>query len=422
MAMLEVDVPYGALSRRITVPDGTKVLRSKPLAPLPDARAAFDAALRAPIASTPLVDLVRSTDRVALVISDITRPTPNHLLVPWLLETLDQIPREQFTILVGNGSHRAMTAQELTQMLGEEVVATVPIINHDASDGTMLARLGTTPMGVPVWVNRHYLEADVRIVTGFIEPHFFAGFSGGPKGVIPGLAGIETIRALHSAELIDHPQSTWMELDNNPIHQGVQAAVALCLPEFMVNLTLDPSHKITGIFAGNVVAAHRAGCAAILRQAVPVEKQCFDVVVTSNAGYPLDQNLYQSVKGMTAAAQLVRGGGAIVLIAECRDGFPDHGAYQRLLSRAKTASELLRTIHDPGFQSPDQWQVQKQALVQQHASVYLHSSLSEQSVRDALLIPATNLQETIDALLVMNGPQARVAVLPEGPMTVMQAQ
>ena len=188
MAM-EVDIPYGAQPPNITVPTGTQVVRSKALAPLEDARTTFDSALRAPIASAPLVDLVRPTDRVALVISDVTRPTPNHLLVPWLLEALDWVPRKQFVIMVGNGSHRAMTNDELAHMLGEEVVATVPIINHDATDKAMLARLGTTPTGVPVWVNRHYLEADVRIVTGFIEPHFFAGFSGGPKGVIPGLAG-----------------------------------------------------------------------------------------------------------------------------------------------------------------------------------------------------------------------------------------
>ena len=419
---MEVDIPYGTQTRRITVPDGTRVVRSKPLPPLENPRATFEAVLRAPISSPSLVDLVRPTDRVALVISDLTRPTPNHLLVPWLLDALAKVPRKQFIILVGNGSHRAMTNDELAQMLGEEVVATVPIINHDATDKAMLTRLGVTPAGVPVWVNRHYLEADVRIVTGFIEPHFFAGFSGGPKAVIPGLAGLETIRALHSVELIDHPQSTWMELDNNPIHQGVQAAVALCPPEFIVNVTLDPFHRITGIFAGNVVAAHRAGCSMILRQAIPVEKQRFDVVITSNAGYPLDQNLYQSVKGMTAAAQLVRAGGAIVVIAECRDGFPSHGAYHRLLTHAKTASELLETVHRPGFQSPDQWQVQKQALVQQHAQVYLHSSLSDKSVKDALLIPVPHLQDTIDSLVERQGPQARVAVLPEGPMTVMQVQ
>lgn len=417
---MEVELPYGTWTRRVTVPDYTLVVRSKPLAPLPDARAAFGTALRAPIEAAPLVDLVRPTDHVALVISDLTRPTPNHLLVPWLLEALDHVPREQFVILVGTGSHRAMTLPELVQMLGEEVVATVPIINHDATDPGMLTYLGKTPTGVPVWVNRHYLEASVRVVTGFIEPHFFAGFSGGPKGVIPGLAGLETIQALHSVELIDHSQATWMQLEGNPIHQGVRAAVALCPPEFMVNVTLNPAHQITGVFAGDLVAAHRAGCAAILRQAVTVKKQSFDVVITSNAGYPLDQNLYQSVKGMTAAAQLVRAGGAIVLVAECRDGLPSHGAYQQLLARASTPSELLDIVHQPDFQSPDQWQVQKQALVQQRAQVYLHSSLSDQSVKDGLLIPAPDLQDTINTLLAAQGPASRVAVLPEGPMTILQ--
>jgi nickel-dependent lactate racemase len=419
---MEVEVPYGTQTRRVTVPDHARVVRSKPLTPLADARAAFVTAVRAPIDAAPLAELVRPADRVALVISDITRPTPNHLLVPWLLEALHRVPREQFVILIGTGSHRAMTHDELERMLGEEIVATVPIINHDATDGAMLAYLGTTSTGVPVWVNRHYLEADVRLVTGFIEPHFFAGFSGGPKGVIPGLAGLETIRALHSVELIDHPQATWMALDDNPIHLGIQAAVALCPPEFLVNVTLDPMHQITGVVAGEIVAAHRAGCAAIVRQAIPVEKESFDLVITSNAGYPLDQNLYQSVKGMTAAAQLVRAGGAIVLVAECRDGLPAHGAYQHLLMRAKTESELLDMVRQPHFQSPDQWQVQKQALVQQHAQVYLHSSLSDQSVQDALLIPAPDLQDTVNALLATQGPASRVAVLPEGPMTVMQVQ
>jgi lactate racemase len=419
MAM-EVEIPYGTQMRRVSVPDGAQVARSKSVAPLQDARAAFYAALTAPIASPPLQDLVRPTDRVALVISDITRPTPNHLLVPWLLESLHMVPREQFVILVGTGSHRAMTTPELVQMLGEEVVATVPIVNHDATDATMLADLGATSTGIPVWVNRHYLEADVRIVTGFIEPHFFAGFSGGPKGVIPGLAGLETIRALHSVTLLDHPHATWMELDENPIHQGVSAAVALCPPEFLVNVTLDPTHAITGVYAGEMVSAHRTGCAAIQEQAIQLEREGFDLVITSNGGYPLDQNLYQSVKGMSAAAQLARAGGAIILVAECRDGFPAHGAYQQLLLRASTASALLDMIHQPYFESPDQWQVQKQALVQEHAQVYVHSSLPNQSVVDALLTPASNLQVSIDTLLATMGPAARVAVLPEGPMTVMR--
>ncbi len=417
---MEISLPYGMQQRQISVPESTVVIRSHAAMPLPDPHAAFAEAVHAPLGTASLASLIRSTDRVAIAISDITRPTPNHLLVPWILETLAFVPREQCAILVGNGSHRAMTRAELVQMLGEEIVASVPIVNHSATDVGMLAYLGETASGVPVWINRHYLEADVRIVTGFIEPHFFAGFSGGPKGVIPGLAGLETIQALHSAALIDHPQSTWMELDANPIHQEIHATVDLCPPEFLINVALDPAHQITGIFAGEYRAAHRAGCAALSQDAPAVAQAGFDLVITTNAGYPLDQNLYQSVKGMTAAARLVRPGGAIVLLAECRDGLPDHGSYQQLLARAASTKALLATIHQPGFQMPDQWQAQKQALVQEHAQVYLHSSLADQVVRDSLLTPAPDLQATIDTLTTGFGPQCRVAVLPEGPMTVMQ--
>jgi nickel-dependent lactate racemase len=364
--------------------------------------------------------MTRPAAQVAIVISDITRPTPNHLLVPWILETLAFVPREHFVILVGNGSHRAMTTSELVQMLGEDIVNTIPIVNHDATDPSMLAYLGTTATGVPVWVNRYYLEADLRIVTGFIEPHFFAGFSGGPKGIIPGLAGLETIQALHSAALIDHPRSTWMLLDDNPIHQAIHAAVALCPPEFLINVTLDPAHRITGIFAGEYRSTHRCGCEHLSQDAPIVDQQRFDLVITSNAGYPLDQNLYQSVKGMTAAARLIGPGGTIVLVAECRDGLPAHGAYHQLLTSAPTFAALLDMVRQPGFQSADQWQVQKQALVLEQAQVYLHSSLDDSVVETTWLTPAPDLQATVDELVTGYGPRCRVAVLPEGPMTVMQ--
>jgi nickel-dependent lactate racemase len=366
---MKVSLSYGTQHRHISVPEDALVVRSPTTLPLADPHAAFDEAVKAPLGTTALADMVRPQDRVAIAISDITRPTPNHLLVPWLLEILAFLPRAQFVILVGNGSHRAMTHAELVQMLGEDIVASVRIVNHDATDASMLTYLGATPSGIPVWINRHYLAADVRIVTGFIEPHFFAGFSGGPKGAIPGLAGLATIQALHSAALIDHPRSTWMALDDNPIHLAIHEAVALCPPEFLINVTLDPAHHITGIYAGEYRAVHRAGCDALSLNAPAIAARGFDVVITSNAGYPLDQNLYQSVKGMTAAARLARPGGAIVLVAECRDGLPAHGAYHRLLTQEPTIAALLAAIRQPEFQIADQWQVQKQALVQEQAHV-----------------------------------------------------
>jgi nickel-dependent lactate racemase len=365
-----------------------------------------------------LKERVQPEHRIAIIISDITRPTPNERIVPWLLEELAFVPRSRFVILNGTGSHRANTHEELVQMLGEEIVETVEIINHDAFSHEALTYRGRTTSGVPVWINRHYMEADFRIVTGFIEPHFFAGFSGGAKGIIPGLAGLETIQSLHSAPLIGHPGATWAVLDGNPVQQGIQEAVSLCPPEFMVNVTLDQERHITGVFAGDYVRAHYVGCESVIQQATRAVERPFDVVVTSNNGYPLDQNLYQSVKGMTAAAQIVREGGAIVIAAECQDGLPNHGDYGRLLQMRGTPQELLDLIQRPDFQMHDQWQVQKQALVQLQADVYLHSSLSDDVVRAAKLLPAPDLQTTIDQLVQRFGPAARVAVLPEGPLTV----
>ena len=415
---MQVQVPYGSTQLTITLPQDTTVLHSQHTPGLFDEHAAFMNALRRPIDKKPLTELVSSSDRVAIVISDITRPTPNERIVPWLLEELACVPRAQIVIINGTGSHRANTREELIQMLGAEIVETVEIVNHDAFDPETLTYQGETSSGVPVWVNRRYLEADFRIVTGFIEPHFFAGFSGGAKGIIPGLAGLSTIQALHSAPLIGDPHATWAVLADNPVHQGIREAVALCPPEFMVNVTLDQQRRITGVFAGDYVQAHYVGCDMVLQQATRAVDKPFDIVITSNNGYPLDQNLYQSVKGMTAAAQIVRPGGAIVMLAECRDGLPDHGSYKSILQMRETPLALLGMINSPGFQMHDQWQVQKQALVQLQADVYLHSSLPDEVVRAARLIPSSDPQSTIDQLLLHYGSEARVAILPEGPLMV----
>jgi nickel-dependent lactate racemase len=415
---MHIQIPYGSTQRSIDIPSNATVIRTRETPALANEKAAFQAALRKPIASAPLKALVTPQDRVAIIISDITRPTPNERIVPWLLAELAHVPRSQIVILNGTGSHRANTREELISMLGEQVVDTVEIINHDAFSPETLVYLGESATGVPVWINRRYVEADFRIVTGFIEPHFFAGYSGGAKGIIPGLGGIQTIQQLHNAELIGHPLATWAILNNNPVQQGIQAAVRLSPPEFMVNVTLDQKRNITGVYAGDYLKAHYVGCEQVARMATRPVDDFFDIVITSNNGYPLDQNLYQTVKGMTAAAQIVKQGGAIVAVAECRDGLPDHGNYKSLLQMRSTPAALLEMIQEPGFLEHDQWQVQKQALVQLQADVYLHSSLSDDVVRAAQLIPAPDLQGTINQLLATYGPQARIAVLPEGPVTV----
>jgi len=417
--MKHVSIPYGSTHLSVELPETATVIHPHYSSPLADEHTVLQSALHVPIASAALVERVRPQGSVAIVISDITRPTPNERIVPWLLETLSFVPRSRIVILNGTGSHRGNTREELIQMLGQDIVDTVEVVNHDAFDPGTLMHLGATDSDVPVWVNRRYIEADFRIATGFIEPHFFAGFSGGAKGIIPGLAGIQTIQALHNASLIGHPRSTWAVLEGNPVQQGIQECVSKCPPEFMVNVTLDQEKRITGVYAGDYLQAHAAGCADVARSATQAVDEPFDIVITSNGGYPLDQNLYQTVKGMTAAAQIVRKGGAIITVSECRDGLPDHGNYKTLLQMRNSPQALLDLINSPSFTMHDQWQVQKQAIVQLEAEVYLHSSLPDEVVRMAKLTPAANLQQTIDHVLQQfGGSDARIAILPDGPFTV----
>ncbi|HJZ50513.1 MAG TPA: nickel-dependent lactate racemase [Roseiflexaceae bacterium] len=415
---MKVALAYGRGRLTVEVPDGAAVIAPQELPGLAEERAAFDAAMRQPIGAAPLRDLARPSDTVAVVIADITRPSPSERLVPWIMAELSHVPREQFVIVNGTGSHRANTRAELVHMLGEEIVETVRIVNHNAFDDATLMHLGRTSYGGEVWVNNDYLRADVRIVTGFVEPHFFAGFSGGPKGIIPGLAGIKTIMHLHNAEMIGDPRSTWARLEGNPVQGEIREAVALAPPHFMVNVAINSRRQITALWAGHYIQAHEVGCRFVAEHATRAVEEPFDVVISTNSGYPLDQNLYQTVKGMSAAARIVRPGGAIIAVSECSDGLPEHGNYKQLLQMRRTPHALLEMIEAPGFALYDQWQAQSQAIVQRKAEVYLYSSLDPAAVRAAMLEPTSDIAATLARLLDRYGPGARVAVLPEGPQTV----
>ncbi|CAA9318625.1 MAG: Transcriptional regulator [uncultured Gemmatimonadetes bacterium] len=415
---MNVSLAYGRGRIDVAVPDDAVVICPRELPGLADERAAFLDAVRRPIGAAPLRSLATAESTVAIAISDITRPTPSERLVPWILAELAHVPRGNFVILNGTGSHRPNTRAELVTMLGAEVVDTVRVVNHDAFAETGLTHLGDTSYGGEVWVSDEWLRADVRIVTGFVEPHFFAGFSGGPKGVVPALAGIRTIKHLHNAQMIGDPRSTWARLEGNPVQGEIREAVAMAPPHFLVNVAINSRRGITAVWAGHYLRAHEEACRFVATHAMRAVDRAFDVVLSSNSGYPLDQNVYQSVKGMSAAARIVKPGGAIVVAAECSDGLPEHGNYKQLLRMRATSEELLRAIEEPGFEMHDQWQAQSQALVQRKAEVHLFSSLPPDTVRAAMLTPCADLEATLASLLRRYGPGARMAVLPEGPQTV----
>jgi nickel-dependent lactate racemase len=305
-------------------------------------------------------------------------------------------------------------------MLGAEVLGAVDVVQHDAFDRSRHAELGTVPgAAAPALVERAFLEQDVRLTTGFIEPHFFAGFSGGPKMVAPGLAHLDTVLELHSAARIGDPRARWGVTRGNPVHDAVREIACRAGVALNLDVTLNHEHRVTAVFAGDLLASHAAGCAFARETAMAPVAAPYDVVLSTNSGYPLDQNLYQTVKGMSAAAQIVRDGGVIVVASECSDGVPSHGGYGELLREASGPAEFLERLAAAPEARHDQWQVQVQALIQRRARVLVHAGgLAPDQIHAAWLEPAADVAASVTEQLAAAGPAARLAVLPQGPQTI----
>jgi nickel-dependent lactate racemase len=418
---MKVSLAYGQGHLDLELPaDRTTVIQPGHRPGLPDERTALRQALDHPIEAPPLRDWLRPGARICILFTDITRATPNHRIIPWLLEYLAEagVQRDQILLLNQLGTHRPNTRAELEKMLTPEVVAQYRVLNHEPEDHAACVALGTTRGGVPAWINRHCVEADVRIVTGFIEPHFFAGFSGGPKGIMPGVAHVETVMSNHGAQNIGDPRATFGHCEGNPLWEELRDIALRVGPSFLLNVTLNDERALTGVFAGDLLAAHRAGREFVRTTAMQAVDQLYDVVVTTNSGYPLDMNLYQGVKGMSAGARILREGGTLILAAECREGVPAHSPLDRLLREASSPEEILALLATPGFVRPEQWQAQIQALIQRRARVLVHSLIPPHTLHAAHLDPCPDIAATVMAELTRRGPQARVAVLPQGPLTI----
>jgi len=417
---MHVHLAYGRDGLDVELPSHVTVVESRYTPGLPDEAGAIRQALDAPIGTPPLQELVQGGDRVVVVHSDLTRPMPNERVLPVLLAELEAagVRRDDVTLLNGLGTHRRQTPEELVGMLGQEIVDRYRCLQHDAEDDENLVALGKTRFGHPVRVNRTYMEAGVKILTGFIEPHFFAGFSGGPKAVLPGITDMASVLGNHGAEMIGHPNATWGVAEGNPIWEEMLEVALETAPTFLLNVTLNRAREITGVFAGDLRQAHAEGRAFCRQSAMMPLPHPFDIVLTTNSGYPLDLNLYQAVKGMSAAARIVKQGGSIIIAAECWDGLPEHGQYANLLREADSLEGLLARIESPGFSCPDQWEAQIQALIQRKADVYVYSDgLRDAQIREALLTPCHSIEDTLTELLARHGPGARVCVMPEGPLT-----
>jgi nickel-dependent lactate racemase len=417
-----VHLAYGEDGLDVSVPDDALVLEPASALPLPNPAGAVATALAAPLSAPPLHDVVTARSRVAIVVSDVTRPVPNELLLPPLLSIIAQagVPAERVTIIIGTGMHRPSTPAERVRILGKEIADSYEVIDHDARDKTTLSYLTTTARGVEVWLNRRYMDADVRIVVGFVEPHMFAGYSGGGKGVVPGVAGADIVMSNHGADMIGHHGATFCVTRGNPIFEEQRDLALVSKPTLCLNVTLDQQRNVTGVFAGELAAAHDAAIGQAERQYVIDVPSEFDVVLATNMGYPADLNLYQSVKGMLVAARAVRQDGAILLTAECRDGL-GLAEYTELLTSEASPRALLERITSPGFGQYDQWGVQCQAIAQARADVWLHSDMSRETTERAHLRYCEDVQATLADLCQAyerNGGEASLLVLPHGQLTV----
>jgi len=416
-----IQMPYGKNKLNVSLSDSFDISIIEPffVPAIPEPRTAIRETLQAPINSPALSKLIQPDDRVGIIFSDITRPTPNWLILPEILAEIAYVPKQNILLFNALGTHRKNSQEELRCMLGDWIVDNFRIVQNDAFDQLTQIYLGITKFGHEIWLNRELLECDIKILSGLIEPHFFAGFSGGAKAIMPGMAGLNTIFGNHSAKMIAHPKATWLVTEGNPIFEEISEIVDKVENLFLLNVTLNKNKEITGVFSGEVREAHTRGCNFVKERAMVPVQSPFDIVITTNSGYPLDINLYQSVKGMSSAAKVVKRGGAIVMAAECQDGIPDHGLYGNLLRSNATPGDLLESIMSSPEVKQDQWQAQIQALIQQKADVYVYSDgLTEDQIRSALLKPVKNIEVGVEFLVNKLGPDAKIGILLEGPQTV----
>jgi len=420
---MHIHLAYGREGLDIEVPDGnlSKVLTMPPVPPQEKPQEELRRQLGKPIGGKPLGEQASRATTACIAICDITRPVPNALILPPILETLERngIKRDNITLLVATGLHRPSTQDELLAMAGGKIVGDYRILDHHARELQEQEYLGTTRRNTPVYIDRTYCSADLKITTGFIEPHLMAGFSGGRKLVAPGCAGELTIKALHSPLFLENPLCREGSIDGNPLHEELLEIAAMAGHDFIVNVTLDVSHATTGIFAGDPIQAHAAGvrharhsvCASIAEPA--------DVVVTTSAGYPLDLTLYQAVKGMTAALPAVKKGGRLILAAECAEGLGSH-EFAAMARRFRTAEEFIESISANPVVI-DQWQLEECAKAVRHAEVVLVSPKIHENYAGELFIrTAASVGEALQEGIQKFGPKTTVAVIPKGPYTLVE--
>lgn len=418
--MANIKLPYGKEFLEVEIPDErlnaileSDINKYKPELSEVDL---VREALENPIGTPKLRDMAKGKDKVVIIASDHTRPVPSKIIMPLMLEEIRKgNPDADITILISTGCHRATTKEELIEKFGPEIVANEKIHVHDCDDESMLVNIGVLPSGGLLIINRLAVEADLLVAEGFIEPHFFAGFSGGRKSVLPGIASRATVMYNHNAEFIDNEKARTGMLDGNPIHRDMLYAARAARLDFIVNVIINSKKEIIHAVAGDCDLAHRQGC-EFLGKYCRVKSAPSDIVISTNGGYPLDQNIYQAVKGMTAAEATVNEGGVIIMVAKSNDG---HGGerFYKTFKEEKDVDRMMETfLATPSEETiPDQWQSQIFARVLKKAKIIYVSDAPDDMVEDLHMIPARTVEEAIEkADEILGKKDSKITVIPDG--------
>jgi nickel-dependent lactate racemase len=416
---MRITLDYGKTGLAVEIPDRNLVgpLELGHIPPLVDPTAQLQEVLRDPSGTPSLLDMARGKPSACILICDITRPVPNELLLGGILPILHHagIPAARVVILIATGLHRPNEGAELIELVGKRIAGNYRIENHDGRKLEEHSYLGMSPRGVPIWIDRRYLEADLKIATGLIEPHLMAGFSGGRKLICPGIAALETIKVWHGPDFLEHPLADCGVLDGNPVHEENTWIARKAGCDFIVNVTLDKDRQITSIVAGDMEEAFLLGVEQAKAAARAEVSQPCDVVVTSSAGYPLDATFYQSIKGLTAVLPIVKQGGTIILAADLSEGIGSP-EFQRLFQENDSLEGFTARILGKDYFVLDQWQLEELAKVRRKARVtYVTHSLPRETMNRLFVDAAPSVEHAVAQAIGQYGPDARIAVVPKGP-------
>lgn len=415
---MHLTLDYGRTGLSVTLPDDRVIgpLAIRPAPPVADPVAAIEQAIANPIGGKPLAELARGRKNACIAICDITRPVPNALMLPPMLRTLEAagIPRDRILILIATGLHRPNEGAELVELVGAEIAANYRCENHHGTVRDEHTYLGTTEAGVPMWIDTRYVNADLKITTGLIEPHLMAGYSGGRKLICPGLAALETVKIWHGPKFLEHPNADAGIVTGNPVHEENTRIALMAGCDFIVNVCLDGERRVTWVGAGDMIQAWESGVRFIETVVKAPVAEPVDVVVTSCAGYPLDTTWYQAVKGLTGALPIVKKGGTIIMAASLSEGLGG-AEFRRLLAENPDLAEFKRKILGSDYFVMDQWQLEEFAKVVAHCKVKIVSELPADVLRPCHVEPVATVERAVADSLAEYGPSAKIAVIPKGP-------